>query len=218
MLPLKPFQAIHFWDFLLIVRTETGSGAVVGDSVLTGQRNGKTVVQTIIQSYWRLLSIQLKPDIHNMRLDVTSLIIGVERSDFVKILDLKFLKFELNFEMLTWIFPNLGERFRDLGEILRFWDLGKVHVSFSKLDSNFRNFKPKILTKSERSAPIIKKVTRIFNSGGGKPGSPLWFCILSMTGFKVLSLTCSCQVTNGAWNRYLWGLVVPQLNFTTCGC
>ena len=45
-----------------------------------------------------------------MRLDVTSLIIGVERSDFVRILDLKFLKFELNFEMLTWIFPNLKTR------------------------------------------------------------------------------------------------------------
>ena len=42
-----------------------------------------------------------------MRLDVTSLIIGVERSEFMRILDLKFLKFELNFEMLTWIFPNL---------------------------------------------------------------------------------------------------------------
>ena len=56
-------------------------------------------------------TVTLKPDIHNMRLDVTSLIIVVERSDFVKIMDLKFLKFELNFEMLTWIFPNLGKRF-----------------------------------------------------------------------------------------------------------
>ena len=37
---------------------------------------------------------------------VTFLIIGVERSDFMRILDLKFLKFELNFEMLTWTFPK----------------------------------------------------------------------------------------------------------------
>ena len=37
---------------------------------------------------------------------VTFLIIGLERSDFMRILDLKFLKFELNFEMLTWTFPK----------------------------------------------------------------------------------------------------------------
>ena len=37
---------------------------------------------------------------------VTFLIIGLERSDFMRILDLKFLKFGLNFEMLTWTFPK----------------------------------------------------------------------------------------------------------------
>ena len=37
---------------------------------------------------------------------VTLLIIGLERSDFMRILDLKFLKFGLNFEMMTWTFPK----------------------------------------------------------------------------------------------------------------
>ena len=45
--------------------------------------------------------------VQNLEILITSSILGVERSDFVRILDLKFLKFEFNFEMLTWIFPNL---------------------------------------------------------------------------------------------------------------
>ena len=36
---------------------------------------------------------------------------------------------------------------------------GKIHVSISKFNANFRNIKSKILTKSERSTPIIKEVT-----------------------------------------------------------
>ena len=45
--------------------------------------------------------------VQNLEILITSSILGVECSDFVRILDIIFLKFELNFEMLTWIFPNL---------------------------------------------------------------------------------------------------------------
>mgnify|MGYP003312253779 CR=1 FL=1 len=44
--------------------------------------------------------------VQNLEILITSSILGVECSDFVKILDIIFLKFELNFEMLTWTFPK----------------------------------------------------------------------------------------------------------------
>ena len=37
------------------------------------------------------------------RMLVTSLILGVERSDFVRFLEIIFLKFESKIEMLTWV-------------------------------------------------------------------------------------------------------------------
>ena len=64
-------------------------------------------------------------------------------------------------------FPKFWEKILRFG---RFWDLGKVHVSISKFNRNFRNFKSRILIKSERSSPIIKKVTRISRSELGPAG------------------------------------------------
>ena len=40
------------------------------------------------------------------RSDLTFLILGVERSDFVRFLEIIFLKFESKIEMLTWVFPK----------------------------------------------------------------------------------------------------------------
>ena len=90
-----------------------------------------------------------------MRLDVTSLIIGVERSDFVRILDLKFLKFELNFEMLTWTFPKS----QNLPNLKIFsQDLGKSTSAFQNLTQISKILYPKFSQNLNTQLQVLRKL------------------------------------------------------------
>ena len=115
----------------------------------------------------RLCWVHLKPDIDNMRnqgggnvrsppagpnsdleILVTFLIIGLERSDFMRILDLKFLKFGLNFEMLTWTFPKSQNLFPKFG---------KIHVAFQNLTQISEISNPKFSQNLSAQLQLLRK-------------------------------------------------------------
>ena len=63
------------------------------------------------------------------RSDLTFLILGVERSDFVRFLEIIFLKFESKIEMLTWVLSKSQNLKIDFQKISKF---SKLYILISK--------------------------------------------------------------------------------------